>query len=182
MSALRQQPRSGDVVAVSELLAATGFFSPAEVEIGAELVEEALNRGSAAGYHFLFEDAEGPLAVGKSRGLLGYCCFGEIPLTVGSFDLYWIAVSPQRQGTGHGTALLRAAEREMERLGARRVFVDTSGRAQYQPTRAFYQARGYTVAARLTDFYAPGDDKVVYTCSLGEPGRTAEQGGPSGHR
>jgi hypothetical protein len=43
------------------------------------------------------------------------------------------------------------------------MYVDTSGRAQYAPTRAFYEHMGYERAAVLEDFYAPGDAKVIYS-------------------
>ena len=55
--------------------------------------------------------------------------------------------------------------REMEgRLAgsARLIVVETAGREDYAPTRAFYEARGYRRAAVIPDFYAPGDDQVVY--------------------
>ena len=49
---------------------------------------------------------------------------------------------------------------------ARLIVVETAGRPDYRGTRAFYQARGYAVAATIPDFYAPGDDQVVYVKSL----------------
>ena len=61
--------------------------------------------------------------------------------------------------------------------GGRRVYVETSGRAQYEPTRRFYEACGYAREAVLTDFYAPGDDKVIYGQSLVKIGRNQ----PSAH-
>ena len=41
-------------------------------------------------------------------------------------------------------------------------------RAEYEPTRGFYEARGYRAVSRIPDFYAPGDDQVVYTKSLSQ--------------
>jgi hypothetical protein len=43
------------------------------------------------------------------------------------------------------------------------VVIETSSRADYAPTRRFYHKRGYLESARLRDFYAPGDDRVVLT-------------------
>ena len=153
--ALRDVPRYSDVGVVRQILASTRFFRPAEVEIGVELVEERLARGEETGYHFLFADERG----GQT---LGYACYGPVPLTVGSWDLYWIAVRPAAQGRGVGAALLRETERRASRAGGRVLWVDTSGRESYRPTREFYERHGYEVAARLVDFYAPGDAKVVY--------------------
>jgi hypothetical protein len=45
---------------------------------------------------------------------------------------------------------------------ARLIIIETAGRPDYAPTRAFYQARGYSPVATVPDFYAPGDDQVVF--------------------
>jgi hypothetical protein len=47
-------------------------------------------------------------------------------------------------------------------LGGLRVYAETSGRPQYEPTRAVYERLGFFREAHLKDFYAPGDDKVFY--------------------
>jgi ribosomal protein S18 acetylase RimI-like enzyme len=154
-ASLRVTPRAGDAEAVRRLVAATGFFHPAEAEIAVELVLETLAAPGTGDYHFLFADA----AAGE---LAGYACFGPVPLTQGSWDLYWIAVGPELQGRGLGRRLLHESEARARAAGASQLFVDTSGRAQYAPTRAFYAACGYSVVATFDDFYAPGDAKVVY--------------------
>ena len=111
------------------------------------------------GYCFLFADRpDGTLA--------GYACYGRVPLTESSFDLYWIAVDPGGQRRGLGRWLLAECERRISAGGAAQVWVDTSGRDQYAPTRGFYERAGYQVAARFPDFYAPGDDKVVFVRRL----------------
>jgi len=82
--------------------------------------------------------------------------------TVASADLYWIAVHLDRQGRGLGRALLDAAETWIAREGRTRVYLETSTRPQYVPTRAFYLRCGYAIAAELVDFYAPGDGKAIF--------------------
>ena len=155
--------RSTDVAAVRALVAATGFFSAEEQSVAAELVTEALSRGKASGYEFVFADMTHTPA-----RLLGYACFGPIPATLSSFDLYWIAVAPGKQRAGLGGALLLEAERLAKAQGATQMFVDTAGREQYAPTRAFYERMGYRQAAVLDNFYAPGDAKVIYAKGLSE--------------
>jgi ribosomal protein S18 acetylase RimI-like enzyme len=149
--------KESDAAAVSALVEKTGFFSAQELRVAAELVEETLLHGNASGYEFVL--ADDPDRPGE---LLGYTCFGPIPATKSSFDLYWIAVSPSEQGKGIGTKLIQKTERMAKEMKATFMFVDTSGREQYTPTRAFYERMGYHVEARISDFYAPGDDKVVY--------------------
>jgi ribosomal protein S18 acetylase RimI-like enzyme len=158
---LRETVRETDREAVGRLVGRTGFFSGEEVGIAMELVEERLARGEASGYFFLFADAD--------EGLAGYACFGPIPGSVHSYDLYWIAVDPAAQGQGLGQELLAAAERLMAGKGARLVYADTSSRPQYGPTRSFYLACGYRETAFLEDFYAPQDGKVIFVKTLPNP-------------
>jgi len=157
--AFRDIPVTADFDAVGRLVRATGFFSDAEAAIAEELVAERLEKGAASDYDFLFAEAAG--------GLRGYACYGPVPGSVHSFDLYWIVVDPAEQGRGLGRALLAAAEQRIARRGGRRIYADTSSRPQYEPTRRFYEACGYRQEAFLTDFYAPSDGKIIFGKHLG---------------
>ena len=113
--------------------------------------------GSEPDYTALGADVEGRL--------VGWICWGPTPCTEGTYDLYWMAVDPAAQHTGVGSDLLAEMERRLAGR-ARLVVVETAGRTAYTATRAFYRARGYKPTARVPDFYAPGDDLVVYTKTL----------------
>jgi ribosomal protein S18 acetylase RimI-like enzyme len=76
-------------------------------------------------------------------------------------------VRPEVQGQHLGRDLLEVTEHAVQAAGGTRLYAETSSRAQYDPTRAFYLRRGYTVAARLPEFYGPGDDKLVYSKLIG---------------
>jgi len=155
---LRTMLRPDDIAAVRNLVSATGFFSTEEITIAGELVEEALLKSTEAGYEFIFAES--------AEILIGYCCFGSIPLTRESFDMYWLAVQPASQGSGLGRRLMSAAENTIRDMGGSRVYADTSSRPQYLPTRKFYETIGYQQAAHLPDFYAPGDGKIIYCKTL----------------
>ena len=75
-------------------------------------------------------------------------------------------MDPQAHRQGVGRKLLEDTERHIAGEDGRLIVAETSSRADYGPTRAFYEAMGYGVAARVPDFYAPGDDLVVYTKRL----------------
>ena len=157
----RDTPAPADAELVRRLAQDSAGFSAREIEIAVELVEERLARGlDASGYHFLFgqRDPDGPA--------LGYACYGPIPLTAASWDLYWIAVATPAQGRGVGRRLLAEAERRAKAFGATQLYIDTSGRADYARSQAFYAAAGYRLAANLPDFYAPGDAKLVFAKRL----------------
>lgn len=155
---MRDDVRSTDPDAVRRLVASTGFFSPTEVEVAVELVNERLRLGDPSGYHFLFAES--------GTRVVGYACYGPIALTLGSFDLYWVAVDRRSQGLGIGRTLLAEVERQVRRRDGRQLYVDTSSRPQYAPTRKFYARCGFDRVATLSDFYAPGDGKVVFRKAL----------------
>jgi GNAT superfamily N-acetyltransferase len=155
----RQEPETGDAPAVERLAAESGFFNAAEVAIAREVVEERLAKGSTSGYLFLFAHDE-------AGRLLGYACYGPIAGTQASWDLFWIVVDRAARGQGIGGRILHETEKLAARQGAERLYVETSSREQYNPTRGFYMDRGYAVEAVLRDFYAPGDDKVIYVKRL----------------
>ncbi len=106
------------------------------------------------------------LVVEAGPGVAGAIAFGDTPMTVGTFDLYWIATDPARQRQGVGAVLVRAMEAELRRRGARLVRVETSGTSGYEGTRAFYHRLDYRETARIPDFYRPGDDLVGFTKRL----------------
>lgn len=156
---IREEVQPGDVQAVRDLVAATGFFSAEEIIIAAELVAERLDRGPACGYEFILAEQDG--------GLVGYSCYGQIPCSTVSWDLYWIAVAPGGQNRGLGRRIIDLTERRIARAGGLAVYAETSGREQYLPTRAFYQRCGYDTGAVFADFYAPGDAKYVFVKRVG---------------
>ena len=94
---------------------------------------------------------------------VGYACFGPIPCSLTSWDLYWIAVEDMARGRGLGRALLRRAEDAVRARGGRAIYIETSSKPQYDATRAFYRACGYDLEHVFADFYAPGDGKAVYS-------------------
>jgi D-alanine-D-alanine ligase len=134
-------------------------FNKEEVECVDELFEEFLTQGSElSGYYFLVEK--------EDERVLGYACYGPRSLTSGTYDLYWIAVDPSIHRGGVGRRLLAASEEAVRTLGGRLIVLETSGLPEYEPTRKFYLATGYTLEATLKDFYKDGDDLVIFTKHL----------------
>jgi ribosomal protein S18 acetylase RimI-like enzyme len=138
---------------IEEITRAVGLFRQDEIPVALEVFDEAVRAAEAAPYTALGAEVDGRLA--------GWICWGPTPCTLGTFDLYWMAVDPAVQGTGIGTMLILEMERQLAGV-ARLIVVETAGRPDYGATRRFYEARGYRVTATIPDFYAPGDDQVVY--------------------
>ena len=152
---------------VAEILGATRIFRDDEIDVALELFDECFPpRGGRhprsepvppTGSTYAFLGAFTP-----EEELVGYACYGPTPETDRTWDLYWIATDPRTHGAGGGTRLLTEVERRLEGLNARMLVVETSSRSEYALTRAFYERRGYAEAARVREFYAPGDDRIIY--------------------
>ena len=158
--------RPHDRERIAELLVSTRVFSHDEVAVALELFDIGIaeqGRGGADDAHA--PDYEFTGAFEQDR-VLGYACAGPTPATEGTFDLYWLAVDPAAQGKGVGRALVREVERDLRTRGARLLLVETSSRPDYENTRAFYARCGYSEAARIRDFYAPADDRIMLITRL----------------
>ncbi|MEX2281006.1 MAG: GNAT family N-acetyltransferase [Gemmatimonadota bacterium] len=161
-SAIRD-PRSETIIApiepqyrraIERLLNSTGVFRESEVAVALEVIYS----------YFILPEGDytalGAFTPGSE--LLGYVCYGPTPCTVGTWDLYWIAVAPEAQGSGVGSQLLQEVERRLALKDARLVIIETSSQPHYAATRAFYLRRGYEVVARVPDFYTEGDDRLIF--------------------
>jgi ribosomal protein S18 acetylase RimI-like enzyme len=140
---------------LASLLAHTPEFTRAEVDVALELVDCALADPLADDYRFIVAE--------EGDDVMGYACFGATPMTEGCYDLYWLVVSPTARRSGVGRELMDAVEELLRGLGARLVRVETAGLDSYAAARAFYQKVGYETAARIRDFYWPGNDLFIYT-------------------
>jgi D-alanine-D-alanine ligase len=139
---------------VQRILESTGMFRDDEVVVALEVVDAYLARPG--------QDYTALGAFTRAGELVGYSCHGPTPCTLGTFDLYWIAVDPTAQRAGVGSALLQEVERRLAQEDARLLLIETSSQPRYLPTRRFYERHGYHEVARVPEFYAPGDDRVIF--------------------
>lgn len=94
--------------------------------------------------------------------IAGFCYAIPEKLTDGTWNMLAIAVHPSSQGKGAGSAIVRHLERELLARGQRVLIADTSGTPEFGQTREFYRKNGYSEEARIRDFWASGNDKVVF--------------------
>jgi ribosomal protein S18 acetylase RimI-like enzyme len=130
-------------------------FTGAEVDCALEVF------GSAA--ETLNTEYVALVALDEEQRLVGAIAYGETPMTMGTYDLYWIATAPEHRRNGVGAFLMTEMETDLRRRGARLVRIETSSTSAYDGTRGFYERFGYRETARIPEFYRPGDDLVVFS-------------------
>jgi len=147
--------KESDIKAIEDILISSGFFYDFEVPVALETVRDNFEKGEeASGYIFIIAEEDGiPVA---------FACYGKSPCTVESFDLYWIAVHENQKAKGIGKQLMGLIEADIVKRKGKNIWIDTSSRALYEPTRQFYLKQGCEIVAELPDFYAMGDSKVVF--------------------
>ncbi len=96
----------------------------------------------------------------------GLCYTAPEDLADGTWNMLALAVRPDLQGKGLGAALVRAAEQRLIDKGQRILIVETSGTDDFALTRKFHAQNGYEEEARIRDFWAEGDDKVIFRKAL----------------
>ena len=143
----------GDKPGIMRILGTTPEFKPSDVVVAEEVIDSFLCDPAGSGYHILIAEVDKTVA--------GYIGYGPTPLTEGTWDIYWIAVAVEKQSQGIGSALLQSAEGKIKEAQGRLVIIETSSTPEYEKTRRFHLGHGYELIARLPDFYAPGDDKLL---------------------
>ena len=92
--------------------------------------------------------------------------FAPERMTNGTYNFLLIAVHKDFQGLGIGKKILDHVETFLKELGNRILLVETSGLPEFERTRAFYIQNEYRMEARITEFYAKGEDKIIFWKSL----------------
>jgi GNAT superfamily N-acetyltransferase len=138
---------------VKQILAEVNVFPPTEIEVAIELIDSYLS-GSP--------DYIIKVATDENGDVLGYICYGRVPLTDAVWDIYWIVVGKEFQGKGVAGRLLESVENELYVKNARAIMVETSSKPEYQSARDFYTRKGFSEVCRIGDFYSEGDNKIIY--------------------
>lgn len=143
-----------------QIAESTGVFKPQELAVLRELVIEYYRMPDVN--YFLFEGYSG-------TALAGFAIFGRTPLTLDTWDLYWLIVHRDFQGKGIGKSLIRRTEHFIGLSHDRALLrAETSGRKEYAHARNLYTRTGFTQACSIPNFYETDDDLVIYYKELHE--------------
>lgn len=164
----------GDTPDLVEIARGTQVFRPAELVALREVLDDYHAREKDYGHRALTHTGD------RDDAPAGFAYFAPSAMSERGWYLWWIAVDRARHGQGIGSRLLCEAEAEVRDAGARLLIIETSGLPRYEPTRAFYRAHDYEVAAVIRDFYADGDDQVVFVKRFLPPARGGSEGAGEG--
>jgi len=145
--------------ACAEIARRTGAFTASEMEVLREVLDEWLE---TRGMEYLLN-----LKVNEKAEIEGFVLFGKAPMTRFSWDIYWIVVDADKQGRGIGKSLIEAVQKRALHDKDRAILrIETSGKPSYESQRRFYESCGFSVAGRILDFYAPGDDLLTFVKTI----------------
>jgi GNAT superfamily N-acetyltransferase len=143
----------GDLGGVGRVLDSSGLF-PSEM-LG-PMAEPFLGGGAA---HIWLV----ALCDGEAAGFV-YC--EPERMTDGTHNMLALAVAAERQRSGVGAALVARLEDALREIGARLLLVESSTDPDQDGARAFYANAGFAEEARVRDFYADGQTKVIFSKRL----------------
>jgi ribosomal protein S18 acetylase RimI-like enzyme len=147
--------RREDRPTVLDIINSTGMFTPDEIVVACELIDIYLDQPQQRDYRLVVAEDE-------AGRVVGYMTYGPTPLTEGAYDLYWMAVSPGKQGRGFGRELVLWLEKTVRDAAGRVILIETSSQPKYEKTRRFYTGLDYREVSRIPDFYRKGDDLITY--------------------
>jgi len=144
-----RQALAADKAAIIDVLLDTQLFPANMLD---DMIEPFLNHPENRDHWFVHEE--------PGHGVVGFGYLRLEPLTEGTWNLLAIAVRTQLQGEGIGRSMMAYVE---DLLSSESVLiVETSGTDEFAATREFYLKCGYIREATIRDYWARGDDKIVF--------------------
>jgi GNAT superfamily N-acetyltransferase len=132
----------------------TQAFRPMEIDALGEVLDDYHANARDQGHRAITFEENGQV--------VGFAYYAPTAMTDRTWHLYWIFVDKKAHAKGIGSQLLKFAEEEITKLGARIFLIETSSLPSYDPTRRFYLKHGYDQEATIRDFYADGDNQVIF--------------------
>lgn len=151
-----------DVETILNMAAASGLFT-SDLMMSAEDMAWDSAYGDGNEFHtFLKASACGP----EGNMVVGFICFGPIPRWDGNFEMYGIAVDPEYQRLGIGSALMSEMNRQIALANGKQVFLETGEDRIFENARLFYEANNFIQEPHFIRHFVPTDGGVVYCCDI----------------
>jgi ribosomal protein S18 acetylase RimI-like enzyme len=144
-----------DTPSLVALSQGTNVFKPLEIQALQEVLDDYHAHEKQYGHRSVTFEKDG--------AILGFAYYAPAPMTDRTWYLYWIAVKKDIHARGIGSQLLKHVEEDIRNQNGRLLLIETSSLPHYGLTRKFYLKHGYEQAAILKEFYADGDDMVIFS-------------------
>lgn len=154
-----RDPKPEETQTLIEIAEATGIFKPDEAQslLGSTL--SAFHRGELGENHKI-------KVFDQESYVVGWSYFAPSQYAEGVWDVWWIGTHPKVHGQGFGQKLLKAVEGDIRSLGGRVIIIETSSLSPLAKARKFYPLMNYKECGRIPNFYANGDDKIIFSKSI----------------
>jgi ribosomal protein S18 acetylase RimI-like enzyme len=139
------------------LFDALNLFDTDEMKFMSELVDNFFNESLGEGHYWIVND---------DNGITSAAYYAPESFGQNVYNLYFIGVSPNQQGNGIGSSMLKYVENHLKELGERLLLVETSGLPNFEKTREFYLKNNYEKEATIREYYKEGDDKIIFRKKL----------------
>ncbi len=140
---------------ILKILKETNIFKQEEIQIAGELIDSFLSSPENPDYQFYSY-------IDSSKSVSGFCCYGVTHITKGTYDLYWLVVSPNNQEKGVGRDMLHFVEEKIRQTHGRLIIVETSSTREYDAARRFYLKNGFSQVGHIKEYYALDDDLIIF--------------------
>jgi GNAT superfamily N-acetyltransferase len=146
--------REDETEILKEMARGTGVFKPLEIDALREVLDEYHEGNHQLGHKAITYELHGRP--------IGFAYYAPTAMTEATWHLYWIFVDKSTHAKGVGSTLLKYVEQDIRASHGRTFLIETSSLPSYDLTRKFYLKHGYEQAATIRDFYADGDDQVIF--------------------
>ena len=143
-----------DTPALIALAQETDVFKPHEIQALQEVLDDFHSTYHAHGHKSVTHETKGQITA--------FAYYAPAAMTDRTWYLYWIAVTRRTQARGIGSTLLKHVEQDIQSLRGRILLIETSSLPHYDLTRKFYVKHHYELAAQIAEYYADGDNLVVF--------------------
>jgi ribosomal protein S18 acetylase RimI-like enzyme len=147
---------------VLNLAAASGLFS-SDLMMSAEDMAWDSAYGDGNESHVFLRAA---INTSGAEKLVGFICFGPVLNWEGNYELYGIAVAPEFQRLGIGSALVAEMTRQITAEGGKRIYLETGDDRAFEGARLFYEANDYVMEYRFLKHFIPTEGGVIYRYNI----------------
>lgn len=151
-----------DVETLLGMAAASGLF-PSDVMMSIEDMAWGSAYGGGNGLHSFLKAT---VVESNQDRFVGFISYGSIPHWAKNYEMFCIAVEPEFQRLGIGSALVSEMYRRIAHDGGGHVFLEAGLDRIFEESRLFYEANGFHAEHRYVKQFIPNEGGIVYRCDV----------------